>query len=712
MGISEVDINVQSSNSGETVNGAEATLVRKIDWRIIPTLFFAYFLQFLDKVTVNYANVMGLQKDLQMQGQDFSWTATAFFIGYIVAELPQDDPEQANFLNHDEKRFIQERLEADKTITESEDSRLRLLGDSLLDPQTWLLVLLTLCITIPSGVITTFSAVLIHSFGFDSKQSALLNMPSGVVSIFATILSTWAVVKQAPRWLSIVGLLIPALVGGALLSFEGIGHSAGSLAGIYLVNFIVAPLAIIYNWVGANYNGHTQKVTASAIVSAAFGIANIIGPQTYQAKDAPGYLPAKIALMVVIAAAIPITLALRVLYGHRNRTRVSGGFEYCFTSRPLTAPQQTIPFTILERDTTGDTREQGWAITLHWALPLLENMLPRELIAGIQKCQVNAKVAENDTRDFKLINLKDCSEHFNTSSGKRWRLDRGRLRLALLDGLDGHILWNKHVESIEHQKDVTKLQCSDGTSHIADIVIGADGSRSAIRKFLSPETHAVTPLPFRMLGVRTELTEEQLAPLCAIDPLLFQGSEPGTGNFLYCSLLGAPTQETSTYTVQLNISWPKSSNNEKEVFSDNASRLAAFKLRAQGFDPCLRNPIESIAAGTPVVEITLADREFVPWDGLACVTLVGDAAHPMTMFRGEAANHGILDAYDLLKHLQLICSGKCQKQDAMHMYKRILTERAPGATLASRRACEDAHHYPVNKDSPLVTERTMPPQFA
>lgn len=32
---------------------------------------------------------MGLQKDLNMQGQDFLWTATAFFIGYIVAEWPQ-----------------------------------------------------------------------------------------------------------------------------------------------------------------------------------------------------------------------------------------------------------------------------------------------------------------------------------------------------------------------------------------------------------------------------------------------------------------------------------------------------------------------------------------------------------------------------------------------------------------------------------------------
>jgi hypothetical protein len=92
---------------------------------------------------------------------------------------------------------------------------------------------------------------------------------------------------------------------------------------------IVAPLAIIYNWVGTNYEGHAQKVTAGAVVSVAFGIANIIGPQTYQTKDAPRYLPAKITLLGVTTFAIAITVALRVLYAHRNRTQVSDGFRYC-----------------------------------------------------------------------------------------------------------------------------------------------------------------------------------------------------------------------------------------------------------------------------------------------------------------------------------------------------------------------------------------------
>ena len=31
----------------------DAALLRKIDWRILPIMFLAYFLQFLDKVSLN-----------------------------------------------------------------------------------------------------------------------------------------------------------------------------------------------------------------------------------------------------------------------------------------------------------------------------------------------------------------------------------------------------------------------------------------------------------------------------------------------------------------------------------------------------------------------------------------------------------------------------------------------------------------------------------
>lgn len=33
--------------------------------------------------------MMGMQDDLGMKGNDFSWLATGFFIAYAVAEIPQ-----------------------------------------------------------------------------------------------------------------------------------------------------------------------------------------------------------------------------------------------------------------------------------------------------------------------------------------------------------------------------------------------------------------------------------------------------------------------------------------------------------------------------------------------------------------------------------------------------------------------------------------------
>ena len=112
----------------------------------------------------------------------------------------------------------------------------------------------------------------------------------------------------------------------------------------------VAPTILIYNWTGTNFKRYTGKVTACAMIQVGFGIANIIGPQTFQARDAPGYvqisrlpslhiaippvfrnssgsyvvcemhsyLPAKITIVVTNAVAIGICTGLRVLYGLRN----------------------------------------------------------------------------------------------------------------------------------------------------------------------------------------------------------------------------------------------------------------------------------------------------------------------------------------------------------------------------------------------------------
>ena len=61
-----------------------------------------------------------------------------------------------------------------------------------------------------------------------------------------------------------------------------------------------------------------HSVFANALITASFSIGSIIGPQTFQAKDAPHYIPAKITLLATQSAAIVVVVIARMYYGWQN----------------------------------------------------------------------------------------------------------------------------------------------------------------------------------------------------------------------------------------------------------------------------------------------------------------------------------------------------------------------------------------------------------
>ncbi|KGU12792.1 D-galactonate transporter [Candida albicans L26] len=78
-------------HKGETIelDSVQAgKLLRKIDLYLLPVMCLLYCFQFMDKLTTSYASVLGLRKELKMQGDMYSWTATAFYLGYLVFEFP------------------------------------------------------------------------------------------------------------------------------------------------------------------------------------------------------------------------------------------------------------------------------------------------------------------------------------------------------------------------------------------------------------------------------------------------------------------------------------------------------------------------------------------------------------------------------------------------------------------------------------------------
>lgn len=51
-------------------------------------------------------------------------------------------------------------------------------------------------------------------------------------------------------------------------------------------------------------------------------VGNLIGPQTFRQKDAPGYVPALTSIVVLYCVAILLLIATHFLYAHRNSKRV------------------------------------------------------------------------------------------------------------------------------------------------------------------------------------------------------------------------------------------------------------------------------------------------------------------------------------------------------------------------------------------------------
>ncbi|KAL4881555.1 hypothetical protein BJY04DRAFT_188335 [Aspergillus karnatakaensis] len=377
--------------------------------------------------------------------------------------------------------------------------------------------------------------------------------------------------------------------------------------------------------------------------------------------------------------------------------------------------QKGIPFQIYERDANPSSRTQGWAITIHWALSYLESLLPESTLTKIQDAQVDPAIAKNDTGNFLFLNLESGDVKFRIPPSKRWRVNREGLRRALLSGIEDNVIWGCDIESISFDnadgKPRVELKDSDGRKRFSEpgsLLIGVEGSKSPTRRFLCPDAYRNSPLPIRFTGVAVDLSPEQAAPLRALDPLLFQGCHPKTGVYLWFSILETPELgKRDDYRVQICISWPVKGPGD-EVHGSDAERLANMKQRAEGFVAPLYNAVQRIPDGTPVVEVSLADWEGQLWDNRGGrVTLAGDAAHAMTMYRGEGANHGLLDTLHLVAAIEKIYAGGDAKA-AMDEYESEMRKRTQQAVQLSRRACFEAHNWDeLNENCAILSRRKL-----
>ncbi|KAF5346324.1 hypothetical protein D9758_011512 [Tetrapyrgos nigripes] len=230
----------------------------------------------------------------------------AIIVGIAVLIWMPDSPVLARFLTEEERIAALERVRDDQGGTENKNLKMNQVKEALTDVRTWLIVLTTLMTSIPNGGISNFSNIIIKSFGYTSKQTLILSTPGGLVAASMTLFCGWYSDKKKERMIPIVIALIPTIVGSA----------------VYLVGTFGSALSTVYAWNASNTSGHTKKSTVNALTLFSFSIGNIIGTEIFQPKDAPDYIPGKIAIMILLTVQLFICFLLRYIHIRMNKTKM------------------------------------------------------------------------------------------------------------------------------------------------------------------------------------------------------------------------------------------------------------------------------------------------------------------------------------------------------------------------------------------------------
>lgn len=147
-----------------------------------------------------------------------------------------------------------------------------------------------------------------------------------------------------------------------------------------------------------------------------------------------------------------------------------------------------IKYTIFEDEDYGAVRPREWTMGIHWALPLLEDLLPPHLAARIVKDgSVDGsldyeKPPNNGAYIFDGVDgeiLKDL-----TVSGRIVRVSRRKLRA--LCSRDIEVKHSHKLQTITYNdgNDGVTARFTNGESYSGSLLVGCDGPRSVVRSYL------------------------------------------------------------------------------------------------------------------------------------------------------------------------------------------------------------------------------------
>ncbi|CAG9204970.1 3-hydroxybenzoate 6-hydroxylase [Paraburkholderia tropica] len=240
-----------------------------------------------------------------------------------------------------------------------------------------------------------------------------------------------------------------------------------------------------------------------------------------------------------------------------------------------------------------------------------------------------------------LMDATDASEIVRVETGARFRerfgnpyavIHRADIHLSVLESVQRNPLiqfrTSTQVKSIEQDEHGVTLTDQHGERYQADAVIGCDGVRSVIRATLVGDAPRVTGHVVYRAVVDVENMPEDLQINA---PVVWAGP--------HCHLVHYPLRGGKQYN--LVVTFHSRDQEEWSVRDGSKEEVLSY---FEGVHP---KPRQMLDRPTSWRRWATADREPIARWSFGRVTLLGDAAHPMTQYLAQGACQALEDAVTL-----------------------------------------------------------------
>jgi len=250
---------------------------------------------------------------------------------------------------------------------------------------------------------------------------------------------------------------------------------------------------------------------------------------------------------------------------------------------------------------------------------------------------------------------------------------RPALHDVLIEALGpDRIAFGSDVVGFGVRQDVVSLRLANGRTVEGDVLIGADGVGSVIRRFLFPDDPPLRRSGHWAIRGVSYGAEKSLGDLGAVAYL---------GDGLESATVRAGTDAIYWYVSLLAADLPADTRDPRTVLQHVTS----------GFEPRFQ-AITGATKGDDIRLDELFDRDPIECWGEGPVTLLGDAAHPMLPHTGQGAAQAVEDAVAL--GLALRPGGSVSQ--SLRRYEQVRARRTAAIVREGRRIARvTTTHNPV-----------------